>query len=151
MRRSDKEIADREEVAAILRGAEVVRLAMVDCGRPYLVPLLYGFDGERLFFHSAFEGRKIDILRKNPHVCFECEVAVSLKPSDNICRWSVNYRSVIGYGRVVFLDDPVEKHAAMEIVLKHYAQPPFTIHSSALEAVCMFRLDIETMSAKRSS
>ncbi len=76
---------------------------------------------------------------------------MSLKPSDNICRWSVNYRSVIGYGRVVFLDDPVEKYAAMEIVLRHYARPPFNIHSSALEAVCMLRLDIETLSAKRSN
>jgi uncharacterized protein len=151
MRRSEKEIANREEISAILREAEVIRLAMVDCDRPYLVPVLYGFDGEHLYFHSACEGRKIDILRKNPHVCFECEVDVSLKPSDSICRWSVHYQSVIGCGKVVFLDDPVEKREAMDILLLHYAQPPFQISSSALETVCMLRLDIETMSGKRSS
>ncbi len=151
MRRSEKEITDRNELAAILREAEVLRLAMMDGSSAYLVPVLYGFDGENLFFHSACEGRKIDILRKNPYVCFECETDVSLKPSEDICRWSVHYRSVIGYGRVVFLHDPAEKCDAMEILLQHYAEPPFQISSSAMETVCMLRLEIEKISGKASS
>lgn len=75
MRRSDREITDLGEILSIINDCKVIHLAMVDDGEPYLLPLNFGYACEggafSFFCHSAREGRKLDILRKNPTVAFE--------------------------------------------------------------------------------
>ena len=75
MRRSDREITDLNKIISIINDCKVIHLAMLDDGEPYLLPLNFGYtyeDGAFSFFcHSAREGRKLDILRKNPTVAFE--------------------------------------------------------------------------------
>lgn len=76
MRREDRSVTELDGIEAILKECRTCHLAMVDEGKPYVVPLSYGYqlneDGTlTLYFHSAKEGRKLDILRKNNLVCFE--------------------------------------------------------------------------------
>ena len=77
MRRSDREITDLDEILSIINDCKVIHLAMVDDGEPYLLPLNFGYTCEggafSFFCHSAREGRKLDILRKNPTVAFEMD------------------------------------------------------------------------------
>jgi nitroimidazol reductase NimA-like FMN-containing flavoprotein (pyridoxamine 5'-phosphate oxidase superfamily) len=68
MRRSEREIKDRAVIDAIIRQCLVCRLGLSDGEEPYIVPLCFGYDGEALYVHSASDGRKIDILRKNSRV-----------------------------------------------------------------------------------
>ena len=72
MRRSDREITFIEEKLAVIEKNKVMRLAMADNGRPYVVPLNYGYTYENgtltIYFHCAAEGRKIDILKTNSNV-----------------------------------------------------------------------------------
>jgi nitroimidazol reductase NimA-like FMN-containing flavoprotein (pyridoxamine 5'-phosphate oxidase superfamily) len=74
MRRKDREVAAVEEIRGILESCKTCHLAMVDNGAPYVVPLSFGYEIAggtlKLFFHSAKEGRKIDILRRNSAVFF---------------------------------------------------------------------------------
>jgi hypothetical protein len=65
MRRSDKEIKDPQIIQKIFKDAEVCRIALCDGEKPYLVPMNFGYSENRLYLHSATDGRKIDILRKN--------------------------------------------------------------------------------------
>lgn len=57
MRRSDREVLDLDEILDIIEACDVCRIAMVDDGVPYIVPMNFGymFDGEKLHlcFHSA--------------------------------------------------------------------------------------------------
>ena len=76
MRRSDREIRDRSSIDGILHAASVCHLALCDGDRPYVVPMSYGYDGDRLYFHCASEGRKLDVVRRNPNACFAVEVGV---------------------------------------------------------------------------
>ncbi|WP_440948317.1 hypothetical protein ACSAZL_08855 [Methanosarcina sp. T3] len=48
-------------------------------------------------------GRKIEILKKNPMVCFEAAIETELITADDPCNYNVRYRSVIGYGKAKFL------------------------------------------------
>ena len=80
MRRKDKEVTDRNGIKEIICECKTCHVAMVDGYMPYVVPLSFGYkfidDGAlELYFHSAFEGKKIDILKRNNKVCFEmsCE------------------------------------------------------------------------------
>ena len=53
MRRSDKQIKDGKIIEKILEEAMVCRLALCDDGRPYIIPLNFGFKNNHLYFHSA--------------------------------------------------------------------------------------------------
>jgi len=98
MRKAEREIKDQRELEDVIRRAEVCRLAMIDDGVPYIVPMNFGYRDGTFYFHCAREGRKLDILRKHPRVCFELEADVRLAKGGAPCKWSTSYESVIGWG-----------------------------------------------------
>ena len=108
MRRSDREITDLGEILSIINDCKVIHLAMVDDGEPYLLPLNFGYACEggafSFFCHSAREGRKLDILRKNPTVAFEMDCRGALDEHDVACQCGYYFASVTGVGHVEFLD-----------------------------------------------
>ena len=67
MRRRDREVTDSNEIIHILDTGKVLHLGLVDQGKPYIVPMNYGYilEGNKLVFylHGALEGRKLDIIR----------------------------------------------------------------------------------------
>jgi len=118
LRRADKEIADRGEIDKILRKATVCRLGLVDNAIPYVVPLSFGYEGNTLYFHSAREGKKVGLLKRNAAVCFEFDVDVEPVRSETSCGWTMRYRSVIGSGTASFVEDPGAKSAALETIMR---------------------------------
>ena len=85
MRRKDREITDRNEIDLILKSAKVMYLALSDGDISSLVPLFYAYDGNALFFHSANAGTKIEILKRNPKVCFSVSIDHSVIESGLAC------------------------------------------------------------------
>jgi hypothetical protein len=99
MRRADREITSRERIDEIIRGCEVCHLGMADGDQPYVVPVSFGYDGSSVYFHSAREGRKVDVIAANPRVCVQFERRVVLMPSETeACEWSFAFESAIGVG-----------------------------------------------------
>ena len=119
MRKSRQEIRDRNILEEILKSQVVCRLAMVDGGRPYIVPVNYGYREGCLYIHSAPEGTKIDLLRQNPEISFEVEDKIEITKGDRACDWSTRYRSVIGYGKVEILSDESSKQHGLEVFQWH--------------------------------
>lgn len=113
MRRTEKEIQDRAEIDAIIRGCQVCRLGLADGTEPYVVPLCFGYDGNALYFHCTQQGRKLEILRRNPRVCFELDVVEGMVEAEPACGWSIRYRSVIGVGEI--MEDPTAKQRALAL------------------------------------
>ena len=66
MRRSDRQVSDRNELIEIMKSCTVCRLGLNDDGYPYILPLNFGLsdDGDkiRLYFHSALEGHKVELI-----------------------------------------------------------------------------------------
>lgn len=150
MRRKEKEIKDQGEIAQILAEAKVCRLAMVDGKMPYLVPLSFGIEGDCLYFHSSPEGRKIEILKANPHVCFEMDQDSTVVEAAAACKWSVRYRSVIGFGRAEFLTEAQEKKEAFQIIMRHYSERKFHFSDDMVKDVALIKVTISKISAKQS-
>lgn len=150
MRRKDKEIIERNVIDSIIARADVCRLALSGDNNPYLVPLCFGYDGTCLYFHSAGAGRKIDMLRRNPAVCFE--MTVDCKPVEGArsCNWTMRFMSVIGFGRVSFIEDADEKRRALGIIFSHYSDAPFAADEPIIEKTLVFRVDITDISGKKS-
>lgn len=109
MRRTERVITQRTEIDALLNQGSLCHLGLVEDGTPYVVPVTYGYDGRSIFFHSALAGRKMDILRTNPRICFEITPTWSLVPGKRGCDWTASYESVIGWGQASLVDDPEKK------------------------------------------
>lgn len=151
MRRSDKEIPLRSEIDAVIRQATVCRLAMADEEGPYIVPLSFGYDGETLYFHSAREGKKLSILRNHPKVCFEFDVEVEASPGETPCKWSMAYRSVIGFGEAEFIESPEARRSALDRIVAQYSDgSSFAYTDAAMSGVSIFQVRIREVSGKRS-
>ncbi len=150
MRRKEKEITDRAEIEEIIRESTVCRLAMVDGDEPYVVPMNFGYKDNALYFHSASEGRKIDILKSNPRVCVEFEVDVELLKNKAACEWGVKFRSVIGSGRAVFLQDDEAKRDALDILMAQYSDGSYSYPDKILKKITIIKVDVQEMTGKRS-
>lgn len=151
MRRKEKEITDIQEIENILNSADICRLAFCDNQMPYIVPMSFAYSNRCLYFHSAKEGRKLDIINKNPNVCFEVETDTALIYDEAACKCTMKYKSVIGTGKVIFIEEEVAKIEALDLLMKHYVdKDEFTYPQKAIQAVAIFKVEINEMSGKKS-
>jgi len=150
MRRAEREIKDKKAIEDILRQATVCRLGLCEGGMPYVVPVSFGYDDDGLYFHSAPEGRKMETIKTNPHVCFEVDVDHEFVPADTACNWTVRFRSVIGFGKARLVEDPEEKRRALDVILEHYSDRAYEYREGALDEVALIQIQIENITGKQS-
>ncbi len=150
MRRAEREIKDKSEIESIINRATVSRIGLCLNDSPYVVPVNFGYQDGRLYFHSAPRGKKIDIIRQNNRVCFEMDVEQELVKSKNPCECSMKYRSVIGFGRASFIHDLTEKRRALRIITGHYLDAFGEFDGKQIENTAVIKIEIESMSGKKS-
>jgi nitroimidazol reductase NimA-like FMN-containing flavoprotein (pyridoxamine 5'-phosphate oxidase superfamily) len=149
MRRPDRLVTNRAAIDDVLRRAELLHLAMSGADGPYVVPVNFGYDGERIYIHCALEGRKLDVLAQDPRVCFEASVDVRVVPATG-CGWTARFRSVVGFGTASLVTDDAEKAYALGVVISHYSGEPETVPAAKAKGVAVLRIDIESMTGKAS-
>ncbi len=145
MRRADREVTDPGEITAAIRRYKVCTLGMSGEPGMRLVPMCFGFRDGCLYFHSAPEGEKISILRRDPRVVFEMGSIIEVVGDDDI-----HYESVIGHGTVEFLSAPEEKREGIRILLEWFSGSSRQVSDRALEGTCVFRVRIGSVSMKRN-
>ncbi len=149
--RTDKEIHDQNAIEATLEEAPVCRVGFAVENEPYVVPMTYAYLGGRLYFHGALRGKKIDLLRKNNRVCFEASVVGGPVPSTRTCGWSMSYRSVVGYGKAVLIEDAAEKKKALAAIARKYTGKGETDDvEDIVRRTTVIRIDIDSMTGKQS-
>ena len=153
MRRSDKEIKDKNCIEWILKNAKVCRIALCDNETPYIVPMNFGFKENNLYLHSACEGLKIDMIRKNNRICFETDIKTEIVTADNACSWGMKYYSAIGFGKAHFIEDNSGKEDALNIIMQKYSSKSdksFEYSKSALDKTTLIKVEIESLTGKKS-
>lgn len=150
MRRKEKEIKEMVVIEEIIKQSQVCRLAMVDQDKPYVVPMSFGYDGSHIYFHSALEGRKMDLLGKNPHVCFEFDEVTKIMKNKEACEWGIAYKSVIGEGRAVLVDDVTEKSHALGLIMAQYSNRSFEFPKESMEKTAVIKVAITRITGKQS-
>lgn len=153
MRRHDRELTERGELEAILRTADVCRLAFSTGGAPYIVPMNFGYrwDGRLvLFFHCASEGRKLELMKANPSVGFELDVDHRLVKAPEACTWGMDYGSIIGTGRLSMVEGDEGRRDALDAIMAQYGFEGTPGYAAAKYAkTVVLRLDVEEFSGKR--
>jgi len=152
MRRKEREVKDEAIIDSVIRDADVCRLGMCRGDEPYIVPMCFGREGSSLYFHCAKEGMKIDFIRKNSRVCFEVEGKASIARESKPCKWSIEYISVVGFGRASIVEDAAERRNALSVILDHYGgKGPYEFEEKAVEKTAIIRVEIEEVTCKKSS
>ncbi|WP_295711435.1 pyridoxamine 5'-phosphate oxidase family protein [Mucilaginibacter sp.] len=95
-----------EEIEGLLKEQVTGRIACGTDGNIYIVPINYVYNGADIYAHSA-QGKKIDMMRKNPEVCFEVDDIQS------IFRW----KSVVAWGTFEEITDMDEKERVMQAII----------------------------------
>jgi nitroimidazol reductase NimA-like FMN-containing flavoprotein (pyridoxamine 5'-phosphate oxidase superfamily) len=155
MRRKDKEITDIGDKIEIIKKCKVCRIGLSENNKPYIVPLNYGWDFENdlltLFFHSAKEGKKIDIMKINDNACFEIDCDRGLiKKGEKVCNYGYAFKSIIGFGKMVILENADEKINGLNKIIKHQTEME-TVHSfteDELKNVCVYKMVVEEFTGK---
>ena len=118
---------------------------------PYALPISYVFDGDKLYFHSAVAGHKLEVIRKNPKASFCVIDQDQVVPPE----YTTYFRSVIAFGRTRILEDEAEKQAAIWLLAEKYCpgdSPEHRQEAIRREAggLCLVSLSIEHMTGKQA-
>ena len=151
MRRKDRQITDREQIDAVIRGCTVCHLALAVDNEPYVLPICFGYDGKSLFIHTAPAGKKIDFMTANPRVGFAMDRNVRLLAAESDpCRFSFAFESVMGSGTIHELEDYPDKCHALDWIMRQYSPGQWHFVPEQLRNVRIWRIAIESLTAKRS-
>ena len=146
MRRTDRELTDREEIKRILEEAKVLRLGLKDGDYPYIVPLHYGYvyegDVLRFYMHGAKAGKKYELVKA------DCAVETTGE-GDIACVYGANYASLMARGEVTAVEDPEEKIEGLKLLMRAQTGRDFEITEQQAAGVAVFRFDATAYSAKK--
>ncbi len=153
MRRKDREITEPDRIDAVIRSCDCCRVGFADVGGAYIVPLNFGYStaggGQVFYFHGASEGKKMEMIRKNPEVGFELDTGHGLSLSEKGCGCSFRFQSVIGRGKAAVVEEPEKKLAALRILMAHYSgREDWSFEESALRHTAVWKLTVEEISCK---
>ena len=143
-------IHDRKEIDAILKQCKTCYVAMSDNDVPYILPMNFAMDGDRVILHSAQYGRMWDTIRKNPNVCINWTLGEELAWQDEqvACSYRVKSKSVIVEGTAEIVEDITEKERIIRQFMTQYSELPFKFNEPAVRNVGILLVPISKLSAK---
>ena len=151
MQRQEKEITERFEIDAVIERCLICHLAVAVDNTPYVVPVCFGYDGRYLYIHTALEGKKIDMIRRNPRVSFAMETDLRLLAAPSKpCKWSFAFESVVGQGRIEELPTLDGKTRGLDLMVQHYARDRQMPSAMPGRGMRVWRIHIDELTGKRS-
>ena len=157
MRRQDREIEDYSVILDIINSLPTGHLAMNDAGKPYGVTMNYlsELDADRnavLYFHGAKEGRKTEILARDPHVYFFAErddgPKVIVRPNGTKSVTNL-YVSVAGEGVMELVEDAAEKRRVLLAMANAFSDEPIeSLPDAVVEMTAVWKLILNGVTGK---
>lgn len=142
----------RDVIDAILDEGLVCHVAFSVEGQPVVLPMAYGRHGDCLYLHGAPANHLLGVLGQGAPACLSVTLVDALVLSRSWFHHSLNYRSVVLFGRAETVSEPEEARQALTAVVEHIvpgrsadARPPTP---SELRATQVVRFPIEEGSAK---
>jgi nitroimidazol reductase NimA-like FMN-containing flavoprotein (pyridoxamine 5'-phosphate oxidase superfamily) len=120
MRRYMLECKDEQKINRFLQEALTGFLGLADGGEPYVVPLNFVWWNGCVYVHGAEEGRKIDIIQRNPRVCFTVSEHIGTMVHPVPAKTSTAYMSVMLFGKAEIVSDLDEATQALDQLLGKY-------------------------------
>lgn len=147
----NKVLTSKAEMESIIKKCQFCNISMVDLdGKPYVIPMNFGYKDDTVYLHGAQKGKKVDILKNQPDVClsFSTDHLLRYVNEEVACSWSMRYRSVIIYGKAEFVEDMAEKVDCLNIIMSNYSERKFKYNDPALREVMVFKVKVDRMDGR---
>lgn len=142
------------EIAKIMEKAQIMHLGLCNETQAYVVPLNFGFEIEDkeiiIYFHSAKQGRKCDMIKKNNQCAVEMTSFFELKKGEKACQWSAFHESIMLEGIVTLIESLDERKKAMDLIMGKYGFKGKPIYDDKyLNAMNVYCIRVKSISGKR--
>lgn len=143
---------DAATIHAILDAAFLCHIGFSVEEQPYVIPTLFGRDGDDIFFHGSAASRMLRHAATSVPVCLEVSIVDAIVLARSAFHHSMNYRSVVVLGAAEIVTGDAQKLRALEIISEHVVpgrwadvrQPT----AQELKATSVLRLPVTEASAK---
>src|SRR5688572_20530897 len=110
---------DVETIHAILDEALICHVGFVFNGAPVVIPTIHWRDGDTLYFHGSAASRMLRSLRDGLDACVTVTLLDGLVLARSAFHHSMNYRSVVVFGKALEVTGRAEKIRALEVLVEH--------------------------------
>lgn len=149
MRRIKQLMSQEDTIAVMDRCTNGVLACFGDDGYPYAVPLSYVYFNDKIYFHAAKAGHKIDAILENPKVSF----AVIDEDTIVSAEYTTYFRSVIAFGQARIVDAD-ERQSAFKALVEKYSgdQPEIAKQKEMTECTqtYLIAIDVEHITGKEA-
>ena len=151
MRRSKQFLAESRTIQILQNGTAGVLALLGDEDYPYAVPLSYVYEDNKIYFHGAKSGHKIDAIRQHDKASFCVIEKDDIVPEE----YTTYFRSAIAFGKIRILEDEAEvRNAATLLAEKYYPDDGednrVRVIDNAWDRLCMMELKIEHITGKEA-
>jgi uncharacterized protein len=115
----DRGSHDRETINPILDAGFLAHVGFCIDGQPFVIPTLYGREGEKLYLHGSAASRMLRELETGVPACVTVTLVDGLVLARSAFDHSMNYRSVIAFGSARKIADPTQKLKALRFISEH--------------------------------
>jgi uncharacterized protein len=120
VRRHQRGRYDKKTVYDILDSGLVCHIAYIIDGQPYCTPTSFWREGDHLYWHGSSASRMLRSHSKGIPVCLTVTHTDAIVLARCGFNHSINYRSVMAFGKAFMIDDPAEKIKAMDSFLERF-------------------------------
>lgn len=150
MRRTSRAISEEAAKQLLEQSRRGVLAVNGDDGYPFAIPVNYFYDREqeKIYFHGAKTGQKVDALKKSDKICFTVYGNEHFEPGD----WAPYMQSTVVFGRCHLVEDTVLTEARVrELAMKYYpsAEEVEEEIAKAIKAVQLYEITIEHLTGKQ--
>lgn len=110
---------DRETVYGILDEGFICHVGFSVDGQPFVIPTGYARSGDKLYIHGSQASRMLRNLAGGIDACVTVTIVDGLVLARSAFHHSMNYRSVLVFGRATLVDDAEEKMTALVALSEH--------------------------------
>ena len=145
---------DRETIYRVLDAGLVAHVGFVQDGKPVVVPMIYGRDGDTILLHGARKSRVIKLLEQTEQACLNVTLLDGIVFARSAFNSSMEYRSVTVFGTPRLVEGSGAKLQAMRIISEHTMPGRWDelreSHEREVKMTGVIALQIDTASAKIS-
>ena len=143
---------DWDTIKQILDAGFLAHVGFCIDGQPFVIPTLYGREGEKLYLHGSAASRMLRQLETGIPACVTVTLVDGLVLSRSAFDHSMNYRSVVAFGVAKKIVDPVKKIMSLRVISEHLIPGRWAEvrgpSESELKATSVLEFSIDEASAK---
>lgn len=110
---------EKETIYKILDAAFVCHIGFVADGSPFAIPVVYGRKDDKIYFHGGKGSRMLKTVKKGDDICATVTLLDGFVLARSAFHHSVNYRSVVAFGKAVEITNRDEKLVALRSITNH--------------------------------